>query len=547
MNRILLTTALVAIAYPALADDFYVAAPITAATVYPDDAQVTHTITYDLPAGDHRLLVPAEGVFDGEGVPNIDTPAGLTIGALAMQYDVPVDPERLFTPAQIAAKAALEALEDKVIAQQDRIATAEINIAALETQNAFITAIRPPKDGASPEDLLATATLVQTQAGATLTAIAQARQALRQDQEQLGDLQSDLAQAQTAFARLGPASSQTDLLVIEVTADGAQSGQLSVQGDIDGDASWTPIYDLHFGADDSLILDRNAAIWIETSSPWHNVAVTLSSAPPNGQLEPRAAHPNQARIYTPEPELTPRERSEQGGLSSPIIEDEPIIVAEASSGFYGTETTVDGVAVTYAYPRPLSLADGEGVILTLDSLTIPVGTEIHASPRRDDTAFLMARITNDTGEPLLPGTAQIFREGHFLGTTRFPLVPAGAEATLPMGPIEGLRLNHVIARNETGDTGILSRSNTREQQNSFSVENLTGEAQDLTAFYPLTFSEQEDLRVNLSVTPKPDATDIDDKRGVSSWDMSLAPGETQTVNITIKMDWPEGQELRWYP
>ena len=47
--------------------------------------------------------------------------------------------------------------------------------------------------------------------------------------------------------------------------------------------------------------------------------------------------------------------------------------------------------------------------------------------------------------------------------------------------------------------------------------------------------------------PAPDETDVDDRRGVSAWDLTLAPGETREVEITITLDWPEGQVLSWNP
>jgi hypothetical protein len=143
--------------------------------------------------------------------------------------------------------------------------------------------------------------------------------------------------------------------------------------------------------------------------------------------------------------------------------------------------------------------------------------------------------------------ANILRDGHLVGRESIALIPAGAETTLPFGPIEGIRLETVFARNAEGDTGIISRSNTREQQITFSVENLTDEAQEVRAFFPLTYSEQEDLRVKVVAMPQPDETDIDNLRGVSAWDLSLAPGETKRVAITVSLGWPEGQTLNWYP
>ncbi len=127
------------------------------------------------------------------------------------------------------------------------------------------------------------------------------------------------------------------------------------------------------------------------------------------------------------------------------------------------------------------------------------------------------------------------------------MIPAGAETELGFGPIDGIRLETIFERNEEGDSGLISKSNTREQLITFTVENLTGEAQEVRAFFPITYSEQEDLKVRVTATPTPSETDIERMRGVSAWDMSLAPGETAEVSINVQMSWPEGQELAWYP
>ncbi len=83
------------------------------------------------------------------------------------------------------------------------------------------------------------------------------------------------------------------------------------------------------------------------------------------------------------------------------------------------------------------------------------------------------------------------------------MIPAGAETELGFGPIDGIRLETIFERNEEGDSGLISKSNTREQLITFTVENLTGEAQEVRAFFPITYSEQEDLKVRVTATPTP--------------------------------------------
>ncbi len=66
-------------------------------------------------------------------------------------------------------------------------------------------------------------------------------------------------------------------------------------------------------------------------------------------------------------------------------------------------------------------------------------------------------------------------------------------------------------------------------------------------FYALPFSEQEELEVEIDAQPAPDETDYEGLRGVSVWDVSLAPGETREVRVDVSLDWPDGMDLRWFP
>ena len=128
-----------------------------------------------------------------------------------------------------------------------------------------------------------------------------------------------------------------------------------------------------------------------------------------------------------------------------------------------------------------------------------------------------------------------------------PMTPAGGDEELAFGPMESIRLDTILKRNAEGDAGIINRSSTRVQEITFTVENLSDEPQEVRALFPLTFSEKEDLEVEIVALPAPDETDVDDRRGVSAWDLTLAPGETREVEITITLDWPEGQVLSWNP
>jgi uncharacterized protein (TIGR02231 family) len=533
-------------ASPALADEVYSQAPVSAVTVYPQGAEMTLRATVALPAGEHRVFLPYAGVDDLTALPRIKTSPGVAIGALGFRRAMSVDREALFTEAQAAAFARIEALDDEVTAKEDAIAAARASVQALDARLAFLAAVKPGEE-MTAETLLALANTLTSETAAAQADKVAASAALRPMLEEYSDLQSDLKAAQRDFDRLAPPAEVSDMLVVDLVV--AAAGPVTLElTELTRNAMWEVDYDLDLDRDaGSLDIARKLIVVQDTGRVWSGAALTLSTARPGEAVGPSPVNPDQARIYE---ELTLM-RGDMAPAPAPMMESE--MAADTMGAimeepkFATASLQVDGLSLSYVYPDPVTIASGEAAELALDTLTVEADPAIHAAPRYDSTAFVVATLTNTTGEPILPGMANILRDGHLVGRESIALIPAGAETTLPFGPIEGIRLETVFARNAEGDTGIISRSNTREQQITFSVENLTDEAQEVRAFFPLTYSEQEDLRVKVVAMPQPDETDIDNLRGVSAWDLSLAPGETKRVAITVSLGWPEGQTLNWYP
>lgn len=535
----------IALASPLWAEDFHVQMPVAAATVYPQGAELIRRVSLDLPAGQHLIYLPYAAPGHGGALPRIRTAGDVAIGALSFLGEVATDPESLFTEAQHAAKARIDDLEARIAAQEDRIATAHLKVEALRAEHEFYGAVRPPEGAAAPETLTVLAELVRSRTETALQAMSDGERAVQRLEKELEEIMAEFRAALHEFERLSPPGAVTDMLALTVTA--ASAGPVSFElTQLVHEAGWQMDYDMYLTGGDTAALDVQRSLVVNqwTGEIWDGIALTLSTARPAGAIAPSEVWSDKAEIAEPRDyemvELRAGTRMPMAAEEAAEPMMEPAVIATA-------ELRVDGLAISYVYPREVTIGSGEAAQLALDRLEFTAEAAIHAAPRHDETAFLVATFRNHRPEPILPGMASFHRDGHFVGRQEIEMIPAGGETTLPFGPIEGLRLKTVFARNETGDSGIITRSDTREQQISFSVENLTGESQKVRAFYPLPFSEQEDLKIALDVHPRPAETDIDDRRGVSAWDLEIAPGATATVNIGVRLSWPEGFELNWYP
>jgi len=545
--RLSLSLPALLVASTALAEDFRAAAPIGAVTIYPQGAQVTREITLDLPAGAHRVLLPAPGADLWNSPPRVRAGDGTAIGALNLLSAHVSDPETVYLPQQAEALAAVEAARAALDSGRDRLAAKQAELAAAEARLAFLSSISGGAlETLSPSALGETAAMIGQQTASARAEIAAARPALRALEDEIEDLQDALAQAQRDLDALSPPEGPVDMLAISV--ERAEPGPATLEiREFVRNAGWQPTYDLRLtrGEAPGLELARKVMLAQDTGEPWLDVDLVLSTADPFAQIDPTDPFPNRA-VIRPEGRLARPALEKRAGDAMEMAEAPAL--AEPSPIIASGQLAADGITVTYAYPRKVSIpARGDGLILELDRFDLDPEVTLRATPRHDATAFIMAEFANTTGEPLLPGSAALYRDGTYVGAADLDMIPAGGDETVSFGAMEGIRLDWRALRTDTGDTGIVRRKDEREEALEFSVENLTGKTEEVLTLFALPFSEQEDLKIRTTTRPEPDETDYDKDRGVGAWRLTLAPGEKQTVRVDVKLNWPEDQELYWQP
>lgn len=535
MRRTLLITTFLTLPAVGSAADFPLSAPVTQAEIYLQGATLVRSGSVDLPAGTHRLLVPYPG---GDGLPDI-TLTGAVPGAVEILPDAVADGRAFLTDEQAAALAAQEAAAAAEQRAEDARLRAAAAVAAAEDQLAFLRSVDAGGlDRLNPDALLATLDLIGTRIERAEIARADGRANLRTAEGALREAALDRAQAELDLAATGAQPGPLSLLAIGVTVAEAGTVALNVES-FTRQAGWSTRYDVTLGADDVVTLDRKVEVWQRADLPLRDVAVTLSTADPFAQTAPREVLPDQARL---QPEALPyaADRSvmrESAAVETTAVAAAPIVAV----------ADFDGPVVTYDYPVPVTLPTDGSVTLALDTQTIAARVFNRASPRTDETAFLMAEVTNSTGEPLLPGPATLHREGSRIGEATLPLMPAGDEVELAFGPQRHLRLEFAELENQTGDRGLFFTSGTRRQDMVFRVRNLSEDAETVETRFALPFSEEEDLNIAVTPRPAPDARDVEDRRGVAQWSLEVAAGAEVAVEIGVVLDWPEGETLIWQP
>lgn len=519
---------------PLWAEDLPLFARPTSVTVYPTGALVSRAVDFDVLEGQHRLILG--GLPDlGELAFDLALEGAVLTGATFRQSRTE-SPDAALPQAVRAAKAEMDALHEELAQAQDAVAVLRAGAEAAAARIAFLTGLGD-SDGAAAmplDDLRALARMIGDEtARARADAVAADADARRADAA-LADLKRRVRAAENRYDMLrGPA--ETAELVASVVGPGGP-GRITVTSFSDG--TWQPVYDFRLDVEGGAVLvDRSVLVRQNGDENWTDVALTLSTDLPGQELDASDRFYNRRRIDDPAERAFDRM---EAVAAAPMVE--PSIAVEESA----MAASYDGLAVIYALPDPVTIFSGaDAALFRLDGFTLPAEVFAAAIPRNDPTAHITAKFSNVADEILLPSeTARFHVDGRFVGSGWFDGLVPGAEVELGFGPIPGLRLTRTVLNQLEGDKGVLNRSNVKDEQVLVEAENLTPRDWNVRLREAVYYSEQEDLRIDWAATPSPDAEDIDNRRGVLQWDLTLAPGEAAEIRVEQRLTWPEDKVLR---
>jgi uncharacterized protein (TIGR02231 family) len=535
-----ITLALAALPLPALAETYTVTSSPTAVTVYSGYAMVTREVSVDVDAGAHELVLPDLPQWVDAGSLRVSV-AGAQLGSTRLRTDaLPPQPDR-DSDAVIAAKARIETAELALRDLDDKILDASLAAKAAEARLAFLTGIAAKDDlPTSPETLAGLGEMIEAQTLAAIQAQLASQRAARAIAEDRKDLEREVEDARASLVALTPPAEPKALLALSVAAQTA--GSVTATISYPANATWEPTYDvfLETGDSDTLSLRRAALIYQRSGENWEDVALTLSTLAPTGQVLPSELYP--PLLHFDDPKAQAKLEMQRNSLSADMA-GAPSPVMEMASA---PQPGFDGPGVSYSLPNPISIAqNAEGARVEMDALSFDARVFARAVPAHDQTAFRMAEATNTSLEPLLAAnTAQLFVDGALVGRSRFDAVPAGGEIVQAFGPIEDLRLSYAVLDRSAGDRGLISRSNARTQEVRITIENLANAPWDIEVMEAIPYSEQDDLMIEWESTPTATAKNVDDRRGLIQWDLSLDAGATQEITVEQVIRWPDGMVLR---
>jgi uncharacterized protein (TIGR02231 family) len=541
---------------------------VDAVTVFLSGAEITRVAKVKLEKGEHTI------VFN-------DVPAGAIAGSIRVEGKASgkLDIGSVDTQRKLLARAESQAadidrkkLEDELESLRDQRTVIEAQVQAAETQKALLANMAQLPMRPAPATGLAGMSedwpriLAYIAQGTTDASRLQIDAQLK-----IRDLDRRIEDADKKLAALVPAKTEQTEVKVNVEAGSPLDADLTIRYQV-ANANWAPIYDARLAtgsktAAPKLTLARRAAITQRSGENWDNVTLQLSTSRPS---EGASAPSIDTQIvefepeYKPVPVPAPMARMEKSKMArdtrqdmdaAGMAENDPVATAaltpppppEPINEQVATLTSAPFEA-TFAVPGKVTVigtGEAKRVVLMTDELE-PALTS-RTVPKAEPNAYLYAKLKIAKGTPLLPGRVYLFRDGTFVGTGDLPLLPPGEEHDLGFGLDDQVKVRHAVLEEKRGESGLISTSHTDSRNFRVTVKNLHERPIQLTVLDRVPVSQNQDIKVEFTGKAAPTKQNVEDKRGVMSFEAKLEPDEEKVLEYGYRISWPAAKSIIYGP
>lgn len=358
--------------------------------------------------------------------------------------------------------------------------------------------------------------------------------------EQIKDINEKITRLKKQIAeQRGLLSRNTSEIVVSVSAKASTQASLEVSYVVN-DAGWYPVYDLRAtGTKSPVMLNYKANVFQQTGESWENVKLTLSTAnPAQGGQKPE--------LYTwyldfPRPMPLQEKAVRIRGAAAHRVADTAQMAEsdiESVANYVSTIQTSLNTEFEIALPYTIP-STPKPTVVDIASHEVPATYRYATTPKLDRDAFLLARVTGWEAFSLLPGEANVFFEGTFVGKTFVD--PANVRDTLDVSLGRDKRI--VVEREKVRD--FTSRrtigANRRDRYTwEISIRNTRNEPVKIMVEDHVPVSQNSQIEVAVDDTG---GARYNTENGKLVWELALNPNETKKVRYSFEVKYPKDQVI----
>lgn len=333
----------------------------------------------------------------------------------------------------------------------------------------------------------------------------------------------------------------TSEIVVVLSSDMMTTGKFTLQYMV-YNAGWIPSYDLRaIDVNNPIELVYKSNVWQTTGKSWDNVKLTLSTGNPTVAGSRPILYPWYVSFYQQYSYSEDYEKSskvDQAPSAAAGVMDKK--AEDTRTGADYTTVLENQTNIEFEISIPYSIpADGKYKIVEVQKYTLPSEYKYYAAPKLDKDAFLVARVSGWEQYNLLPGEANLFFEGTYLGKSNID--PRYTKDTLEIS----------LGRDN-------SISITREKLLEFSSTKLIGTNTKETFTFEINVRNKKKLPISIVLEDQiPISTDkdiiienlelsggtFDEVTGKVTWKLDLKPSESKKIKLSYSVKYPKDKQV----
>lgn len=206
-----------------------------------------------------------------------------------------------------------------------------------------------------------------------------------------------------------------------------------------------------------------------------------------------------------------------------------------------TTTSYQPTTTIYEIDDPYTvLNDGKTYTVDIDGYELKAQFEYYAAPKFEPDAFLTARIADWQELNLLPGEANLFFEGTFLGKSTLDVTNAGDTLNLSLGRDKGVVVKRTLLK-EYSSRKFMGSNKTDTRQYEIVVRNNKQQPISITIDDQFPISTMKEIEIQ---DRKYDGAKLDDDTQKLTWQLTVDPKKENKLGFKYEVKYPRDKVLQ---
>lgn len=505
--------------------------------VFLTGAEVTRKIKSTLEPGISKLVVENLSSKINPNTISVSGTGDITI--LSVQYEVNYLNTEKKTPEIIKLEDSLETLNNRL---EQLVNTKSVY---QEEQNMILSnkSVGGANVGVKTEDIIHLADFYRNRLAEIKSRLTELNQREKKLHEQTDKINKQLAVLNAKK------NQPSGTIIISASAKENTTANLNLVYSVN-DAGWVPFYDLRAQNTSSPVkIVYRANVFQATGEDWNDVKLALSSGNPNlsgvkPELNPWFLNyyvQNAFRMQKPRARIA----EPVDGMTQPAADEKEKAVNAAvavNAITLGDLTAVNnsGINAEFAISIPYTIpSDGKQYNVEIQTYTVNATFNYSSAPKLDKDVFLTSNLTGWENLSLMPGNANIYFEGTYVGETFIDASNTEDTLKVSMGREKKIIVKREKMKDSTASQ-FIGGNRIKTLTYEIIVKNTRNEKINLVLEDQLPVSQQKDIEVNPIDLA---GAEVNGDSGKLTWKIALEPNATVKKKFSFTVKYPKDKVI----